>query len=102
MASKRTEARHPGGAERSPRGLAFTLAVALALSITAYPAAAVGAAGRPPMGLLALLFWGISAGFVYGVGFAPRATAWQLAFGPWVALPLMALGALALARNVLG
>lgn len=102
MATNRTDGRHPGSAGRSLRRLTFTLAIALALSITVYPVAAVGAAGRPPMGLLALLFWGISAGFVYGIGFAPRAAAWRLALGPWVALPLMALGALALARNAFG
>ena len=41
---------------------------------------------------LALIMWGLSAGFVHGVGFVPRNAALRLALGPLAAWPLMALG----------
>jgi len=101
MTSRRIEGSIRGRAERPLRGLTLALAIVLALVLTVYPVAAIGASGRPSLGLLALLLWGICAGFVHGVGFAPRAAAWRIALGPWIALPLMMFGALVLARNVL-
>lgn len=101
MTSKRIESGIRGRSEHPLRGLTFALALLLALVLTVYPVAAIGASGRPSMGLLALLLWGICAGFVHGVGFEPRAAAWRIALGPWIALPLMTLGALVLARNIL-
>jgi len=101
VTSKRIEGGIRGRSERPLRGLTLALAVLLALVLTVYPVAAIGASGRPSMGLLALLLWGICAGFVHGVGFAPRSAAWRIALGPWIALPVMMLGALMLTRNVL-
>ncbi len=87
-----------GGAVRA---VAFALAAALALALTVYPAAAVGAAGKPSHAFLALLAWGIAAGFVHGVGFTPTPRLLRLALGPWAALGLMLPGAFVLARNAL-
>lgn len=33
--------------------------------------------------------WGISAGFVHGVGYVPETRIWRYAFSPYVAWPLM-------------
>jgi predicted membrane protein len=35
---------------------------------------------------------GICAGFVHGVGFVPEHKLWRIAFGPWLAWPLMGMG----------
>jgi cyd operon protein YbgE len=91
-----------GGTRSAPRIASLVLAAVLALVLTAYPHAAIGPSGRVSHGLLALLLWGVCAGFVHGVGFEPRARLWRVAFGPWVGLPVMAVGALLLARNVIG
>ena len=86
---------------RSTRALSLVLAIVLALTLTIYPLAAIGASGKPSHGLLVLLFWGIAAGFIHGVGFEPRAMLWRIAFGPWVGLSLMVIGAFLLGRNLL-
>jgi predicted membrane protein len=39
-----------------------------------------------------LLMMGMSAGFVHGLGMRPNARLWRLAFSPWTAWPLMAVG----------
>ncbi len=84
------------------RRLSLALAIGVSVALTIYPKAAIGASGIPSHGLLALLLWGVAAGFVHGVGFEPRAALWRIAFGPWVALPIMTLGVIALVRNILG
>ena len=39
-----------------------------------------------------LIMWGLSAGFVYGVGFIPRNRLLRVALGPWLAWAGFALG----------
>jgi predicted membrane protein len=102
MTGGSTEPGAPGGGGAPLRTLSLALAIALALGLTVYPRAAIDGSGTPLHGALALLLWGLTAGFVHGVGYTPHAAAWRLAFGPWIGLPLMLLGALVLARNVLG
>lgn len=59
-----------------------SLATALVIMIvgTLYPPLMADAAGRPNMPMALCVFWAMSAGFVRGVGFVPRATAWRWLF----------------------
>ncbi|WP_263261474.1 cyd operon YbgE family protein [Pseudomonas sp. RIT-PI-S] len=74
------------------RALSLILAAPLSLIVLLHPLALVGADGRYSHGLLALAMWGISAGFVHGVGFDPRAPAWRWLLSPLLAWVLMGLG----------
>jgi cyd operon protein YbgE len=71
-----------------PRMLSLLLAIALAGMVLAYPRA-LAEAGH---GMLSLMMLGICAGFVHGVGFVPEHKLWRIAFGPWLAWPLMGMG----------
>lgn len=76
-------------------GRGFTLATAfvLMLLITIYPRALAAEDGGPiGHGVLMLIMWGLSAGFVYGVGFVPVNRLLRVALGPWVAWAGFALG----------
>ncbi len=42
-------------------------------------------------GPLSAGLWGISAGFVHGVGYVPETRLWRCAFSPYVGWPLMGL-----------
>jgi cyd operon protein YbgE len=79
---------------RSPpsRSVSLLLAAPLSLILLLHPFALLGAQGRYSHGLLSLAMWGISAGFVHGVGFDPRALVWRWLFSPLLAWPLMLLG----------
>lgn len=75
------------------RGLSLVAAVVLMLLVTLMPRALTTEDGSPiGHGILALIMWGLSAGFVHGVGFVPRNAALRLLLGPLAAWPLMALG----------
>lgn len=74
------------------RALSLTLAAPLSLVLLLHPFALINADGHYSHGLLALAMWGISAGFVHGMGFEPRAVVWRWLFSPLVAWPLMGLG----------
>jgi len=74
------------------RALSMLLAGPLSLVMLLHPLALLDADGHYSHGLLALAMWGISAGFVHGVGFDPRALAWRWVFSPLVAWPLMLMG----------
>ena len=71
-----------------PRLVSLVLAIALAGLILTYPRAL----GHTAHGLLMLVMFGVSAGFVHGVGFVPEHKTWRILFGPWLAWPLMAMG----------
>ena len=43
-------------------------------------------------GALTLLLWGVSAGFVHGVGFVPMNRLARFALGPIIGIPVMTLG----------
>lgn len=79
---------HGGVYATLPRMLSLLLAIALAGLILTYPRALAHASH----GLLTLAMLGVSAGFVHGVGFIPEHKFWRIAFGPWLAWPLMGLG----------
>jgi cyd operon protein YbgE len=71
------------------RLLSFLLASALSVLILVYPRAVASGLSEVRHGLLALLMWGIAAGFVHGVGYTPVHRVWRLSLGPWVGWPLM-------------
>jgi predicted membrane protein len=75
------------------RWASLVSALATAGLVTVYPKALV-TGGRVNHGLLMLLVWGMSSGFVHGVGFVPEHRALRVLLGPWVAWPLMAGGLL--------
>lgn len=84
------------------RGLSLAFASALMLLVTLAPRALTGEDGRAiGHGLLMLVMWGMSAGFVHGVGFVPRTPLLRLLLGPLAAWPLMALGLALFARHFL-
>ena len=71
-----------------PDGVAIDLpslpvAVAIMLVGSVYPLLFAGLDGKADHGLASALFWAMSAGFVRGVGFAPRAWVWRLLFSGW-------------------
>lgn len=84
------------------RGLLLAVATCLALAVTVYPRGLMHEGALPGHGLLTLLMWGMSAGFVHGVGFDPDNRWLRLALGPLVAWPLLLLGWAMFVRNYLG
>jgi cyd operon protein YbgE len=74
------------------RVLSLLLAAPLSLVLLLHPFALVNANGHYSHGLLVLAMWGISAGFVHGMGFDPRALVWRWLFSPLAAWLLMGLG----------
>lgn len=75
------------------RAVSLVAALALMLLITLAPRALTAADGSPlGHGLLMLVMWGLSAGFVHGVGFVPRNPVPRFLFNAWTAWGLMALG----------
>lgn len=75
------------------RRVSLLAAIAVAGLITIYPRALVNGE-QVNHGLLMLLLWGVSAGFVHGVGFVPEHRVLRLLLGPLVAWPLIAGGLL--------
>lgn len=57
------------------------------------------AQGRADHRLAMLIFWGMSAGFVRGVGFIPRQAALRWVFSGWAMLVAIALASLHLATR---
>ena len=65
------------------RGISLVSALALMILVTVLPRGLAAPDGSPVShGLLALIMWGMSAGFVYGIGFVPRNVVLRMAFGP--------------------
>ncbi len=58
-----------------------------------YPLILVRADGSAAHGLAIALFWAMSAGFVRGVGFVPRARVWRLLFSGWSCCAALVLSA---------
>jgi cyd operon protein YbgE len=68
------------------RALSLLLAFGLMLLITLLPRGLTVEDGSPlGHGVLALVMWGMSAGFVHGVGFIPRNRVLRVLLGPVVA-----------------
>ena len=82
------QGRLQGAASRS---LSLLLATPLALVLLIHPAAMLDGQGGYSHPQLMLVMWGISAGFVHGVGFVPRWWGWRWLLGP---LPAWLFGAL--------
>lgn len=78
--------------------LSMLLATPLALLLLIHPAAMLDGAGGYDHSRLMLVMWGISAGFIHGVGFVPQHWLWRLLFHPAAAWLLMGLGYLILWR----
>lgn len=79
-----------------------SLAAALVIMIvgTLYPPLMADSAGRPNIPLALCLFWAMSAGFVRGVGFVPRALVWRWLFsGTACAVAVLATVMLAALRR---
>lgn len=73
---------------------ALAVGLAIMLGGTVYPPLMADAAGKADHTLAMLLFWAMSAGFVRGVGFVPRAAAWRWLFSAWAcAVALVLAGA---------
>jgi predicted membrane protein len=68
------------------RGFSLGAAITLMLLITLLPRGLTSADGSAiSHGLLSLIMWGMSAGFVYGIGFVPRNRVLRVVLGPVVA-----------------
>ncbi|MHB1091972.1 cyd operon YbgE family protein [Thiobacillus sp.] len=68
-------------------------ALMMMVLITVFPRGLTAAGGSPiSHGILTLIMWGLSAGFVHGVGFVPRNPVLRVVLGPLIAWPLMGLG----------
>lgn len=72
--------------------LCFTMAVPLAGVLLINPALMLDEHGHYNHTALTMIMVGISAGFIYGVGFIPRFWLWRWLFGPLTALVLMGYG----------
>ncbi|HJV26182.1 MAG TPA: cyd operon YbgE family protein [Aromatoleum sp.] len=78
---------------------ALLAAILIMLFITAWPGVLTTAKGTADHRAAALLFWAMSARFVSGVGFTPRAAAWRLLFSAPAWLAGIALAAALLLRH---
>lgn len=76
--------------------VSWLLATPLALVLLIHPAAMLDDQGRYSHSLLMLVMWGVSIGFIHGVGFKPRAWLWRWLFAPPLGWLLMGLGYLIL------
>ncbi len=74
------------------RLLSFALAITLTVLVLAYPKDIASSVSDVRHGVLALLMWGIAAGFVHGVGFVPRLPLWRIVFHPVTGWLTMAAG----------
>ena len=75
------------------RGVSLATAFALMLLVTLFPRPLTVEDGSPiSHGVLTLIMWGMSAGFVHGVGFVPRNRLLRVLLGPVVAWLLMGVG----------
>ncbi len=73
--------------------VSLVTAIVLMLLITLFPRALTTENGSPiSHGILTLIMWGMSAGFVHGVGFVPRNPLLRMLLGPVPAWPLMGVG----------
>ena len=75
------------------RGISLLVALTLMMLVTLLPRGLTTEDGSPiGHGVLVLIMWGMSAGFVHGVGFIPRNRILRVLLGPLVAWLWMAVG----------
>lgn len=84
------------------RTLSLLLATPLALVLLIHPAAMLDGQGGYSHPQLMLVMWGVSAGFVHGVGFVPLWWGWRWLLGPLPAWLFGALGYVILAGSRFG
>jgi len=76
-----------------PRGVSLLAALTLMLLVTLLPRGLTVDDGSPiGHGVLTLIMWGLSAGFVHGVGFVPHNRILRVLLGPLAAWLGMAVG----------
>ncbi|NOT18038.1 MAG: Cyd operon protein YbgE [Sulfuriferula sp.] len=75
----------------------MVLALVLAGLVTFYPPAVASLSH----GLITLVIWGMSAGFVHGIGFDPDGRFWRIVLGPVSAWALMGMGLFLIAKSYL-
>ena len=74
-------------------GISLASAFALMILVTVFPRGLTATDGGPlSHGVLTLIMWGMSAGFVHGVGFVPNNTVLRALLGPIIAWSLMGVG----------
>lgn len=75
------------------RGISLVAAFLLMLLVTLFPRPLTVEDGSPiGHGTLMLIMWGMSAGFVHGVGFVPKNALLRVLLGPWAAWACLAVG----------
>jgi cyd operon protein YbgE len=75
------------------RGVSLVSALALMILITVLPRGLTTTDGSPiNHGILALIMWGMSAGFVHGIGFVPHNAVLRAVLGPVAAWLGMGVG----------
>jgi len=75
------------------RGVSLVAAFSLMMLVTLLPRGLTETDGSPVShGVLTLIMWGMSAGFVHGVGFVPRNRVLRVLLGPVIAWLWMGLG----------
>lgn len=77
------------------RTFSLILALTICLAILGLPQLVVSENGSVDHGWLTILMWGMSAGFVHGVGFVPRNRVLRIVLGPLVAWGVSLLAILA-------
>jgi len=71
--------------------LCLIIALSFMLGGTAYPPLLMTSAGKVDHALATAIFWAMSAGFVYGVGFIPATLIWRWIFSCWACLAALML-----------
>lgn len=74
------------------RMISIVAAAAVTVGVVLYPRAIALDMHSVPHGWLVCLMLGMSAAYVHGFGFIPNHPALKIAFSPFVAWPLIALG----------
>jgi predicted membrane protein len=84
------------------RGVSLVSALVLMILVTLLPHGLTTADGNPiSHGVLTLIMWGLSAGFVHGVGFVPHNRVLRVLLGPLAAWLWMGVGLLFYVRYFL-
>ena len=83
------------------RTVSLLAAIGLMLLVTLFPRGLTAVDGSANHGTLTLIMWGMSAGFVHGVGFIPHNRLLRVLLGPAVAWLGMGVGVALYAQYLL-
>lgn len=75
------------------RAVSLTAALAITVTVLVFPRLIALDMHTVPHGWLVLLMFGMSFGYVHGIGFVPQNKYLKTLFSPIIAWPVMALGA---------